>query len=102
MVGDWGKRPFGRYLQLQTETTLGPACGVHVFRSTLTDIETDTEADKVACIGLCAVHTAQRQMTTHILIGFCVLVIGIGRNLVIGQCDCAITTSSVTRNTRLK
>ena len=44
---------------------------------------------KKICIGLCgSIHTAQRPMTTQIPIGFCVLLIGIGLELVLGVAQC--------------
>ena len=40
----------------------------------------------MGCIGLCGVvHTAQRQMTTQIPIGFCVLVLGRSLGLGLGS-----------------
>ena len=48
-----------------------------VFIMSYTETEAETDK-KMGCIGLCGgVHTAQRQMTTLISIGFCVHVLGI-------------------------
>ena len=67
---------------------------IHYGVFTLSD--TKNENDNYGFHLICrALHTAPRQMTTQILIEFCILIIGLGIGLILGvvQCEYTIKTS---------